>query len=203
VHYGGNPEAEGQYVQAIIDTAFPFLEDLITRMTGGTVWLPALLKEWIFREIKVAQLVLRDLQSEHGSPKPYVIKTLQHHILWTYGAWPSPRDDLATLSVSAETDWEAYVERQKRNLRKTWDESLMVELPCPICDSETGDGSDVAAQVLLEDHPLEENRLVPEGFNCFVCGLHISPSERFLARHFVGAIPEDIAGAYLKDIGRA
>ena len=57
----------------------------------------------------------------------------------------------------------------------------------------------MAAQVLLESDPLKEKKLIPEGFNCFVCGLRISPKERFLARHFVPEIPEDIATAYLKE----
>ena|SRR5882724_414612 len=201
VHYGSNREASGRYAEVIVNTAFPFLEELFQRVTGNTVSLPHRLMEWIYREVEVARLVLRNLQNEQKPPEPYAIKTLQHHVLWTYAAWPSPRDDLDTLMVSGETDWEQYTERRKRALVKTWDDSLMVEVPCPVCDSETGDGSYVRAQVLPENDPLDNNCLIAKGFNCFVCALHISPRERFLARHFVGQIPEDIATAYLKDIG--
>jgi hypothetical protein len=113
----------------------------------------------------------------------------------------TPRDDLDTIMVCGETDWEQYTERWERALVKTWEDRLMVEVPCPICGSETGDGSYVRAQVLPENGPLDNNCLIAEGFNCYVCGLHVSPGERFLARHFVGQIPEDIATAYLKNIG--
>ena len=153
--------------------------------------------EWI----DIAQLVLHDLRQEKIPPESYAIRTLQHHVLWTYAAWPSPRDDLNWIEYSGEIDWEQYTERQKRKLFQTWDDSHIVEVSCPVCDSKTGDGSYVRAQVLLENDPLDNNRLIAEGFNCFVCGLHISPRERFLARHFVGQIPEDITTAYLRDIG--
>jgi hypothetical protein len=112
-----------------------------------------------------------------------------------------PRDDLDRITVSGETDWEQYVARQKRELVEKWDEDLIVEVQCPDCGSEAGDGSCVQAQVLLESHPLGNNCLMPEGFNCFVCGLQIVPRERFLARHFIGQIPDDVANEYLKDIG--
>lgn len=201
VHYGGDPDSVGRYLEAIVDTAFPFLEEFFRLASENKVSLAYLIKEWIYREVKVARLVLRDLRNEKAPPKPYAIKTLQHHMLWTHAAWPSPLDDQDTITTSGETDWEMYLERRKKKLFKTWDEGLTVEISCPVCDSETGDGSFVQAQVLLEDTPLDENRLVAEGFKCFVCGLYISPEERFLARHFVGQLPEDVATAYLKDIG--
>ena len=50
--------------------------------------LPHLLMAWIYREVEVARLVLRDLQNEQKPPEPYAITTLQHHVLWTYAAWP-------------------------------------------------------------------------------------------------------------------
>jgi hypothetical protein len=199
VHYGGNLASNGRYVAAIIDTAFPFLSELFQRMTGGTVSLPHLLKEWIYREVEVARLVLHDLQQQQESPQPYAIKTLQHHVLWTYAAWPAPNDDRATITYSGQTDWEQYVKRQKRELYHTWNEDFIVEVACPICGSETGDGSYLQAQVLLEGNALDDDRLVAEGFNCFVCGLRIFPEERFLAQYFVGQIPENIAIEYLKD----
>jgi hypothetical protein len=104
VHYGSNREASGRYAEAIVETAFPFLEELFQRITGNTVSLPHLLMAWIYREVEVAQLVLRDLQNEQKPPEPYAITTLQHHVLWTYAAWPSPCDDLDTMKVSGETD---------------------------------------------------------------------------------------------------
>jgi hypothetical protein len=104
VHYGSNREASGRYAEAIVETAFPFLEELFQRITGNTVSLPHLLMAWIYREVEVARLVLRDLQNEQKPPEPYAITTLQHHVLWTYAAWPSPRDDLDTIKVSGETD---------------------------------------------------------------------------------------------------
>jgi transcription elongation factor Elf1 len=105
--------------------------------------------------------------------------------------------------LSGETDWQAHVQRQKEELFKTRDDALTVEIACPVCGSQPSDGSSVRAQVLLEDAPLYENRLVPEAFNCFVCGLEISPGERFLARHFVGDLLDDVAAAYREDIGHA
>jgi hypothetical protein len=69
-----------------------------------------------------------------------------------------------------------------------------------ICASNTGDGY-LLAKVLLESQPLDQKRLVPEGFLCYVCGLQIDPSEKYLARHFVPQIPTETATAYLKDIG--
>jgi len=78
--------------------------------------------------------------------------------------------------------------------------TLVIELECPICDSDLGDGSKVLARVLLEDNPLDQKLLVREGFLCYVCGLHIDPSQQYLARHFVPTIPPDVAANYLKDI---
>jgi len=201
VHYGGDPDSMGYYTEAIVDTAFPFLEEFFRLASENKVSMAHLIKEWIYREVEVARLVLCDLRNERLPPKPHAIKTLQHHMLWTHATWPSPLNDRDTITISGETDWETYIERQKKGLFKTWDELLTVEISCPVCDSETGDGSFVRAQVLLEKAPLDQNRLVAEGFNCFVCGLYISPEERFLARHFVDQVPEDVATAYLKDIG--
>lgn len=201
VHYGGTPEAKGQFTGVIVDTALPFLEELFMLITENKVSLPHLLKEWIYREVKVAQLVLEDLRKENTPPQPYAIKPLQHHMLWTHVGWPHPLDDLDTITMSGKTDWEHYVDRRKIDLFKSWKDVLVVEIPCPVCDSEAGDGSDVPAQVLLENDPLDNNQLIAEGFICFVCGLYISPTERFLAKHFVGKIPDEVANAYLKNIG--
>lgn len=201
VHHGGDPRLVGRYTAAIVDTALPFLVEFFKRITGDTVSLPHLLMEWIYREVEVARLVLSDLRNEGSEPRPYAIKTLQHHVLWTYAMWPSYSDDLDVFDVGGETDWERYAERQKRRLFKAWDEDRVVEIICPVCNSDAGEGSYVQAQVLLEEGPIDDNQLIAEGFNCFVCGLHISPKERFLARHFVGRIDEDVATAYLKDIG--
>jgi hypothetical protein len=198
----GERRREWRYIDAIIDTALPFLEEFLIRITEGAVSLPHLLKEWIYREVKVAQLVLSDLRNEGKQPESYVLKTLQHHALWTYAGWPSPLDDLKMININGETDWEAYVERQEKLLQKKWDDGRIVEVCCPVCDSDPGDGSYVRAQVLLEDSPIANNLLIAEGFNCFVCGLRIVPEERFLARHFVGEIPEETATEYLKDIGQ-
>ena len=61
VHSGNNPDAEGRYAEAIVDTAFPFLEELFQLITKNTVSLPHVLMEWFYQQVKVAQLVLRDL----------------------------------------------------------------------------------------------------------------------------------------------
>jgi hypothetical protein len=90
VHYGSNRDASGRYAEAIVETAFPFLEEMFQRITGNTVSLPHLLMEWIYREVEVARLVRRDLQNEQKPLEPYAIKTLQHYVLWTYAAWPLP-----------------------------------------------------------------------------------------------------------------
>ena len=86
VHNGSNCEASGRYAEAIADTAFPFLEERFQRITGNTVSLPHLLMEWIYREVEFTRLVLRDLQNEQKPPQLYAIKTLQHHVFWTYAA---------------------------------------------------------------------------------------------------------------------
>jgi hypothetical protein len=90
VHYGSNRAASGRYAEAIVETAFPFQEELFQPIMGNTVSLPHFLMEWIYREVEVAPLVLCDLQNEQKPPEPYAIKTLQHHVLWTYIAWPPP-----------------------------------------------------------------------------------------------------------------
>jgi hypothetical protein len=203
VHYGGDKDSTGRYAEAIITIGFPFCEEFLRLVSRNEVCLANLVKEWVYREVEVARLVFHDLRNANAPPYPYGIKILQHHMMWTHAGWPSPRDDLDTVTLDgSKTEWEEYVERQKRELFSTWDEGRTVEISCPVCDSDTGDGSNVMAQVLLENAPLDKNRLVPEGFNCFVCGLLISPEERFLAQHFVGQIPEDVATAYLTDIGQ-
>ena len=75
-------------------------------------------------------------------------------------------------------------------------------MKCPICDSEPVDGSMILAKVLIEAEPLDRKEIVPEGFLCQVCGFRIDPSERYLARHFVSANPQETAEAYLADIPR-
>ncbi len=202
VHYGGDPDSSARYAETIVDTALPFLEEFLRLVSKNEVSMAYLVKEWIYREVEVARLVLRDLRNEKAPPRLYAIRPLQHHMLWTHAEWPSPVDDLKVITISGIPEWEEYIERQKKKLFKTWDEELTVEISCPVCDSQPGDGSYATAQVLLESAPLEENRLVPEGFNCFVCGLFISPKERFLARHFVGELPEDVTTEFLKDIPR-
>ena len=201
VHYGGDPTHEGEYVQAIVDVALPFMEDFLGHITQGTVSLRLLMMEWLHRELGVAQAVLRDLRAQGEKPKRYAINTLQHHALWTYAGWPSPTDDLDTIRTFGETDWEQYAERSKRALLKTWDEAYTIDIECPVCDSQTPDGSYVSAHVLLDDQLVEQKSLVPVAFACFVCGLSISPDERLLAKHFVGALPDEKAQQYLKDIG--
>jgi hypothetical protein len=62
VHYGSNRDASGRYPEAIVETAFPFLEEMFQRITRNTVSLPHLLMEWIYREVEVARLVRRDLR---------------------------------------------------------------------------------------------------------------------------------------------
>jgi hypothetical protein len=200
VHYGGDPNSTSLYMKVLIDTAFPFIEEFLKIVSKDKVSLGHLVKEWIYHEYQVAGLVLRDLGNiEH--PPLYAIKTLQHHMLWTYAGWPSPFDDQDTITLTgSKTEWEKYIERNKKELFGTWDKDLTVEIPCPVCGGfEPRDGSDTMAQVLLEREPVKEKRLVPEGFNCFICGLHILPEERYLARHFVGELPEDITTAYLED----
>jgi hypothetical protein len=113
-----------------------------------------------------------------------------------------PLYDQDIIYHTGKTQWEEYYERRKKELFKIWNEDFTVEIYCPVCDSQTSDGSLIMAQVLLEQEPVEKNHLVPEGFNCFVCGLHISPEEHFLANHFVGELPEDVKANYLNDIPR-
>jgi hypothetical protein len=201
VHYGGDSESITSYMVAIIDIAFPFLAELFKLITNDSVRLSHLMTECIYREVEVTRAVLRDLRNEKAVEELYAIKTLQHQILWTSVDRPGPLDDLDMITWSGETDWEKFADRQKKRLFKTWDEGLTIEIQCPVCHSQSADGSFLQAQVLLDGDKVEHNELIPEGFHCSVCGLHIEPRERFLARHFVGQISEDIRISYLKDIG--
>jgi hypothetical protein len=201
VHHGGDVAETGRYVEAIVEVALPFLEEFlgtITRDEAEPVRLSHLLMEWTYREVGVAKAVLADLRSNAMPPAAYVIAPLAHHIVWTYTRWPKPTDDQDTIVSHCWNDWDGFAERQK--YPKGWDDSLIVEISCPICDSDTGEGY-LPAKVLLESGPLDQKRLVPEGFLCYVCGLRINPSEKYLARHFVPPIPTDTAAAYLKDLG--
>jgi hypothetical protein len=200
VHYGGDEAQRGQYVAAIVEVALPFLEEilaLITQHEESPVSLPHLLMEWIYREVGVAQAVLKDLRENDLPPASYAIAPLAHHIVWSYTRWPSPQDDLEAVADSGE--WYDFAERQK--YPEGWDGDLTVEVNCPICRSMSAGGSYVPAKVLLQEEPLDQKLLVPEGFLCFVCGLLIKPTERYLAKHFVPRIPEETAAAFLKDIG--
>ncbi len=201
VHHGGEKSAEGQYVQAIVEVALPFIEELlalITQHEPEPIRLSHFLMEWTYREVGVASAVLAELRLSGMSPAAYAIAPLAHHIVWTFTRWPKPTDDQDTIVTHGWSDWSQYADRQK--CPKGWDDSLVVEISCPICDSDTG-ADYVPAKVLLEDEPLEQKHLIPEGFLCYVCGLLIEPSEKYLARHFVPPIPTDVAAAYLKDIG--
>jgi hypothetical protein len=202
VHYGGDPAAEGIYVAAIIEVALPFLEELlalITQRGAEPVRLSHLLMEWVYCEVDVAAAVLKDLRENGFPPAAYAIAPLAHHILWTNTRWPNPNDDRDVITIGSTTPWEEFARRQK--LPKGWDDGLVLEIECPICDSMAGDGSVIYAKVLLENDPIDRKLLVPEGFLCHLCGFHIDPSQPFLARHFVPAIPDDVAAKYLKDIG--
>jgi hypothetical protein len=46
---------------AIVETAFPFLDELFRKMTRDQVSLAHLLMEWLYKELEVARAVLRDL----------------------------------------------------------------------------------------------------------------------------------------------
>lgn len=201
VHYGGNVDQEGQYVAAIVEVALPFLEQilaLITQHQESPVSLRHLLMEWIYRQVDVAQAVLKELRENGLPPATYAIEPLAHHIVWSHTQWPSPQDDQTSIQLSDE--WYDFAKRQV--LPKGWDSDLTVEVKCPICGSMAPDQSYVPAKVLLDDEPLGEKLLVPEGFVCYVCGFLIDPAERYLAKHFAqGIIPEETAAAFFKDIG--
>jgi len=201
VHYGGDPAATGRYVAAIIEVALPFLEELfflITQHEQEPVRMSHLLMEWVYREVGVAATVLKDLRVNGFPPAAYAIAPLAHHIVWTNTQWPNPNDDLYSITTYGFNDWEESARRQK--LPNGWEDTLVIEVDCPICGSRPGDGSIVLAKVLIEREPIDEKLLVPEGFLCHVCGLYIDPSQRYLAKHFV-QIPPEIAADYLKDIG--
>lgn len=68
VHYGGDPDSTGRYTEAIVDIAFPFIEEFLKLASEDKVSLAHLVKEWIYREVEVARLVLRDLRNEKTPP---------------------------------------------------------------------------------------------------------------------------------------
>lgn len=107
-----------------------------------------------------------------------------------------PSDDEDTITTHGLSAW--FELDQKYKNPKGWDN--VVRVNCPICDSDTRDGDYIEARVLLEDEPLDQEQLVPEGFICLVCGFQIHPSQKYLARHFVPPIPEKTAAAFLDDI---
>jgi hypothetical protein len=144
------------------------------------------------------ETVLKDLRGGGLLPQSYAIAPLAHHVLWTNTRWPSPTDDQSTISWDGG-EWQDFANRQK--YPTGWDDSLIVEVDCPICGSLTADEQRVPANVLLEEAPLNQKKLVPEGFRCYICGFSISPCDRYLARHFVPTIDPDVAGAYLKGVG--
>ncbi len=154
-------------------------------------------KEWIYREVDVARSVLKDLRENDSPPASYAIAPLAHHILWAHTRWPSPQDDLD--SVTSSDEWFDFANRQK--YPEGWNRDLIIEVSCPICNSMSADQSYVPAKVLLENDPLDQKLLVPEGFLCHVCGFLIEPTERYLAKHFVPQIPEETAATFLKDRG--
>lgn len=198
VHYGGDPTARGLYVAAIVEIALPFLEELlllITQHEPEPVRLSFLLMEWVYREVNVAKAVLNDLKTNDSPPAAYALAPLAHHILWTNTRWPRPQDDLDMITTHGWTEWEEFARRQK--YPKGWDEDLVLEVKCPICDSDPGEGSMILAKALIEAEALDQQQVLPEGFLCYVCGLLIEPSERYLARHFVPPIPKETAKEFL------
>jgi hypothetical protein len=200
VHYGGKAEARGMYVSGIIEIALPFIEEflaLITAHCSEPIRLSNLLFEWIYREVDVARKVLSDLRANGLPPAEYAITPLAHHILWTNSQWPHPNDDQTSIEVGIYSPWLEFRDRQKDP--ESWD--AVIEVDCPICGSTTRDGDYIQARVLLEDKPLNQKQLIPEGFRCLICGFEIDPSEKYLARHFVEPIPAKAAEAFLKDIG--
>lgn len=200
VHYGGDEGQQGQYVAAIVEVALPFLEEILTLITQheeSPVSLSRLLMEWIYREVSVAQAVLKDLRENELPPASYALAPLAHHIVWSHTQWPSPQDDLEV--VTGRDKWHDFATRQK--YPKGWDSELTVEIECPICGSLSPDQSYVPAKVLLQSELLDQKLLVPEGFVCFVCEFLIEPTQRYLAKHFVPKIPEETASTFLKDIG--
>lgn len=201
VHYGRTASEQGEYVSAIIEIALPFIEEflaLVTRDDAEPIRLSHLLYEWVYREVDVAKKVLNDLRVNRLPVATYAIAPLAHHILWTNTRWPSPTDDQDTIAHEGFPPWFEYERRYKNP--KGWTDNV-VQIDCPICDSRTSDGEYVQARVLLEDEPLEKTQLIPEGFICLVCGFEITPSQKYLAKHFVPTIPKDTAEAFLKDAG--
>jgi hypothetical protein len=131
-------------------------------------------------------------------PASYAIAPLAHHIVWTYTQWPKPTDGQDSIVSYGVGDWIDYANRNK--YPDSWDDELVVEVDCPICDSET-EADYIPAKVLLESDPLDQKLLVPEGFLCYICGMQIDPTQRYLAKHFVPPIPPETAARYLEDIG--
>jgi len=200
VHYGGDDANSGKYVAAIVEIALPFIEKmlaLITQHEESPVSLPHLLMEWIYREVGVAQAVLKELRENGLPPASYPLAPLAHHILWSHTRWPSPEDGLDTLEGSGK--WDDLVAR--RRFPAGWNSDLTIEVSCPICGSTASDGSYVPARVLIDSEPLDRKILVPEGFLCYVCGYEIRPRERYLAKHFAPPIAPEQAAAFLKDLG--
>ena len=109
-----------------------------------------------------------------------------------------PKTTLDVITHDLSDDWSEYAARQK--YPEGWDTELTLEVNCPICGSTSPSQSYVPAKVLVEKEPLDRKLVVPEGFQCFVCGFLIAPTERYLAKHFV-LIPEETATAFLQDIG--
>jgi hypothetical protein len=102
VHYGGDLSASGEYAAAIVEIAFPFLDDLLDLITAGQVALRYVVMEWIFREMEVARAVLTDLRNKDLGVASYAIKSLRHQILWTFGGWPKPSDDLDAIELTGQ-----------------------------------------------------------------------------------------------------
>lgn len=200
VHYDSDDTQSGQYAAAIVEIALPFLEEffrLSSAHEAEPIRLSHLLKEWTYCHVEVARAVLVDLRDHGREPEVYALAPLEHHILWAHSRWPSPQDDLDSLSIG--DDWSDFARRQK--YPKTWNSDLLIEVDCPICRSRAPDQSYVPAKALIAEEGLEQKMVVPEGFQCFVCGFEIQPTELFLAKHFVPPIPTETAVAFLRDLG--
>jgi hypothetical protein len=100
----------------------------------------------------VARSVLKDLRENGLPPAAYAIYPLAHHILWSHTRWPSPQDDLDTVTLGDE--WYDFARRQK--CPEAWNDDLILEVRCPICNSVSADQSYVPAKLLLAEESRPE-----------------------------------------------
>jgi len=186
VHYGQNPAAVRDYVEAIAVVAIPFLQTAFPELFHQRV--DSELRPEVLVECGVARRVVQKAKRAGGETPAYALHTLAHSIRCY-------QPDSA-FSVVIEQHWDDIMQRKelgRHAIEEAWRDEYVTE-ECRIC------GID---EMFIRVRLCDDTRTIKLiGVACPVCGLRLSEAEAPLIEEHLGALAESTVKGFLTSIGR-